>query len=139
MRILSVRQPWAYLIAHGIKPIENRDWTTRYRGIVLIHAGKQFEDEAVDWILNKLDDLERRRFPMKKSAFECGGIVGIARLADVATDSENKWFVGEYGWVFDRAMPLPFIPMRGQLGLFDAPAEIAERVRAECEKLRGVA
>jgi len=36
---LSIRQPWAWLIVQGHKPIENRTWPTTYRGPLLIHAG----------------------------------------------------------------------------------------------------
>lgn len=37
---LPVRQPWAWLIIHGGKDVENGNWTTRVRGRVLIHAAK---------------------------------------------------------------------------------------------------
>jgi len=37
---LSIRQPWAYLIIHAGKDVENREWPTRVRGNILIHAGK---------------------------------------------------------------------------------------------------
>ena len=37
---ISIRQPWAWLIVHGWKNIENRMWRTSYRGPVLIHASK---------------------------------------------------------------------------------------------------
>ena len=40
MKALSIRQPWATLILHGQKDIENRSWATRQRGQVLIHASK---------------------------------------------------------------------------------------------------
>jgi hypothetical protein len=39
VRVLSVKQPWASLIASGRKSIELRRWPTRYRGPVLILAG----------------------------------------------------------------------------------------------------
>ncbi|WP_206002040.1 ASCH domain-containing protein [Paraburkholderia aromaticivorans] len=39
MKALSIRQPWAWLIVKGHKDIENRTWSTRFRGRVLIHAG----------------------------------------------------------------------------------------------------
>ena len=39
MKTISIKQPWASLIAHGIKDIENRSCRTNYRGRVLIHAG----------------------------------------------------------------------------------------------------
>ncbi len=40
MIALSIRQPWAWHILHSGKDIENRDWPTRFRGRVLIHASK---------------------------------------------------------------------------------------------------
>lgn len=38
MKALSIKQPWASLIAHGIKDIENRTWRTHFRGKIYIHA-----------------------------------------------------------------------------------------------------
>ena len=40
MKALTIRQPWASLIAAGVKTIETRSWSTRYRGPLAIHAGK---------------------------------------------------------------------------------------------------
>lgn len=37
-KALTVKNPWAWLIAQGIKDIENRTWRTNFRGRVLIHA-----------------------------------------------------------------------------------------------------
>lgn len=140
MKVLSIRQPWAWLICNGIKDLENRTWTTRYRGTLLIHAGQQFEDEAVYPILNNLSDEERKQFPMRASLFPRCGLVGIAKLADVTSDSESKWYVpGSYAWCFSKALSFDLIPLRGQLGLFDVPADIVARVRIECERKRVVA
>lgn len=41
MKALTIRQPWASLIGLGVKTIETRSWTTRYRGTLAIHAGKR--------------------------------------------------------------------------------------------------
>ncbi len=41
MKALSIKQPWASLIAHGIKDIENRTWKTNFRGRIYIHASGQ--------------------------------------------------------------------------------------------------
>lgn len=38
MKALSIKQPFAALIVHGIKDIENRTWKTNYRGKIYIHA-----------------------------------------------------------------------------------------------------
>lgn len=40
MKVLTVKQPYATLIAEGIKEYEFRTWKTNYRGEFLIHAGK---------------------------------------------------------------------------------------------------
>lgn len=46
MRILTVQQPWASLIAVGEKDVENRRWATAYRGPVAVHAGKAVDPAA---------------------------------------------------------------------------------------------
>lgn len=40
MKTITIKQPWAWLIASGIKDIENRTWPTKFRGRVLIHASQ---------------------------------------------------------------------------------------------------
>lgn len=40
MMALSIRQPWAWLIASGHKDIENRCWKTLRRETIYIHASK---------------------------------------------------------------------------------------------------
>ena len=50
MRALSIRQPWAYLIAIGAKDVENRSWLTRFRGRIYIHASKRFDNYAPVWL-----------------------------------------------------------------------------------------
>lgn len=40
MKFLTIRQPWASLIAVGAKTIETRPFSTKYRGPLAIHAGK---------------------------------------------------------------------------------------------------
>lgn len=129
MKILSIRQPWAYLIVNGIKDLENRDWQTRFRGPLLIHAGKQFDSDGIGWILSKLDEAEQKRFSLDRASYPLGGIVGIVKMVNCVTASESRWFVGEYGWCFERAQPLPFMPLRGSLGLFESPSEIVAQVR----------
>lgn len=39
LKMLTLHQPWASLIAVGAKSIETRSWSTRYRGPIAIHAG----------------------------------------------------------------------------------------------------
>lgn len=38
MKALTLWQPWASLVALGVKTIETRSWSTKYRGPLAIHA-----------------------------------------------------------------------------------------------------
>jgi hypothetical protein len=42
VKVLTLTQPWATLVALGEKHIETRGWWTGYRGPLLIHAAKSF-------------------------------------------------------------------------------------------------
>lgn len=46
MKVLTIKQPWATLIMQGYKRFEFRSWQTKYRGDLLIHAGKGIDKEA---------------------------------------------------------------------------------------------
>ena len=48
MRLLSLWQPWATLVAVGAKQIETRSWQTPYRGKIAIHAAIKFPKEAME-------------------------------------------------------------------------------------------
>ena len=51
MKAITIKQPWASLIAAGLKDIENRTWKTNFRGRVLIHAAKVSVKDG--WNANK--------------------------------------------------------------------------------------
>lgn len=47
MKVLTIKQPWTTLIMQQDKKIEFRSWQTKYRGNLLIHAGKGIDKEAM--------------------------------------------------------------------------------------------
>lgn len=57
MKVITLKQPWATLVAEGIKQYEFRTWKTNYRGKILIHAGagvdkkdmEKFKDLNLDY------------------------------------------------------------------------------------------
>lgn len=49
MKAITIKQPWATLIALGEKKFETRSWPTKYRGPLAIHAGKQIDKESCDY------------------------------------------------------------------------------------------
>ena len=48
MKVITIKQPFATLIAEGLKEYEFRTWKTKYRGEILIHAGKNIDKEAME-------------------------------------------------------------------------------------------
>lgn len=133
MRALSIRQPWAWLIVNGHKDIENRVWSTRYVGPLVIHASKGMTNDEYDDVLDLLDADPRLRhieLPHRKD-IERGGIVGVAHCNGSVDQCDSPWFFGPYGFVLSQARAVPFVPFKGQLGFFDVPAEFVAVKPAE--------
>ena len=127
MKCLTVRQPWAWAILNAGKDIENRDWATRFRGRVLIHASKGMtKGEYEDAYDTAMDANPAILFPTFES-LQRGGIIGSVEIVDCIAESESPWFFGKHGFVLRDPQPLPFTPWKGQLGFFDVPDEIAGR------------
>ena len=47
MKVITLKQPWATLVAEGIKEYEFRSWKYNYRGEILIHAGAGVDKEEI--------------------------------------------------------------------------------------------
>lgn len=151
MKVLSLRQPWANAVVFGGKRIENRRWNTKFRGEFLIHAAKAMPDDyyedTVQWMAQA-----GLVFPTPdRDTIKRGGIIGIARLDGVLRPKSGKlvsedeaafsahhpdaaeilkwWMPEQYGFVLRDVRPLPFLPMRGALSFFDAPADMEAAVR----------
>lgn len=73
---LTVCQPYAELIASGVKPIENRTWRTDYQGPLFIHAGK-----SLAWLDDKSD----------KDKFVFGAIVAVVRMVACLSVDRSDW------------------------------------------------
>jgi hypothetical protein len=122
---LSIRQPWAWAILHAGKDIENRDWPTKFRGPVCIHAAKGMTNREFDGFVD-LARVMLREGHWKEGAWvpfpedlPRGGIVGTAEIVDCVESSESPWFAGRYGFVLHNVQPVEFIPVKGALGFFE--------------------
>ena len=128
MKALSIKQPWAWLIANGFKDIENRNWRhkPKYRGPLFIHASKGCtQAEYADAVaLAKSIDPNIKVPPLEK--LERGGIIAKAVLTGVTTYSLSPWFFGPLGLVLECVEKTEFIPCKGQLGLFNPGDAIKE-------------
>lgn len=136
LRVLSLRQPWAFALLNG-KNVENRKWSTSYRGRFLIHAAgsmtrREYADAAAFCAARGLSLP-----PPEKLAY--GGLVGSAVLSDVlprataAEEHHDSWrMAGQYGFVISDARALPaFIPCPGSLNFFSVPIAAFSRLPAE--------
>jgi hypothetical protein len=131
MKALSLRQPWAAIVVHFGKNIENRVWNTHFRGEFLIHAAKYMTrreyDEAVAFA-SRFAELPPER--ELRAMLQFGGIVGRARLVDVIPPHAlpldlcaHAWHMPEqFGFVLKDVKPVPFIKVDGQRGLFTVPS-----------------
>lgn len=126
-KALSIRQPWATLLVHGIKTVEIRRWDTQFRGPVLIHASGIVDKRPEGW-----SRLPQR---LREEAELAGGIIGFADLIGVREYHDEEKFAAEqslhlnepswfrppvmYGFVFVGTRRLPFQRCIGQVRFFN--------------------
>lgn len=115
---LSVRQPWASLIAWGLKHVEIRSWNSNYRGRLFIHAGRT------------IDSLALQRFALEN--LPTGALIGTVDLTEVERFTETRWdelaelhldhgMFPDNCYAWHLSNPIPFdepIPYSGERGLF---------------------
>lgn len=125
MRALTVRQPYAHLIATGQKRIETRSWPTHHRGALAIHAALGAWPHPTG---GGLTDLPRGavvavctletviRFPARRAELRAL----VRRHSGAPREMEYGYFgAGRYGWVLRDARPLAVpVPARGRLMLW---------------------
>lgn len=138
MKALSIRQPWAWLIAGGYKDVENRRWRTLYRGPLLIHASSFSRAGyfyAACWAAS-YDPCCAPEIPKYRQVHR-GGIIAVADLVDVVTASDSRWFEGPWGFVLANVRRGPFVPLSGRQNIFDVPDDLVaayvELARAPAE------
>ncbi len=116
VKALSIRQPYPHHIFHDGKDVENRDWPTKGRGWVIVHAGVSKAELDMD--------------DPREAAMPRGGVVGMMRITDCVEQMDSQWFFGRYGFVIGGAFPLKLIPCKGQLGFFTPPADVLANISA---------
>ncbi len=139
MKAITIKQPWASLIVHGIKDIENRTWSCpkKYLGQrLLIHSsGKPLNyDNFYDSILTNEQLLalpENKEW--KDFSFCTGSIIGSVEIIDCVQNHPSIWAEkGVYNWVL--ANPIlyenPIKDVKGKLSFWDYPG--IKEVKIEC-------
>lgn len=138
MKVISVIQPWATLIALGEKKFETRSWKTKYRGEIGIHASKKIDKETCRQEPFK-SILTRHGYNEKNlptgSIIATSSINGCYQvLKDTGTSaiidygsfmiSGNEYHFGDYtkgrfAWELHDIKQIDPIPAKGQLGLWN--------------------
>ena len=114
MKVITIRQPFAWAVFHG-KAVENRSWATVHRGLLLIHAGRSRASLGAR--------LPRRLRP-RSADLHFGALVGVCQLVDCVPYSEaladDLFAAGPWCWLLEdaRAFPDP-VPCSGRRGLWD--------------------
>ncbi len=129
MKAISLWQPWATLMATGLKKNETRHWATSYRGPLLIHATKRMEPPTI-----LMRELLKPHGYQSWGDFPRGALVCKVNLIDcvptedyIAEDPEYQF--GNYGyarfvWITDEVEYFKPIPYRGSQGFFNVPNNI---------------
>lgn len=129
MKAITIKQPFASLIAAGIKEYEFRTWKTKYRGEILIHAGKGIDKKAM------------KKFECYGLDYPSGAIIARVNLTDCVTvvDEFRKVLKGKnelvyssivkhtewngYGFKLENVAKIDPIPAKGKLSIWEYDLE----------------
>lgn len=125
MKVITIKEPYATLIAERQKEYEFRTWPTKYRGDILIHAGKTKDKENL------------KRFKDRNLNYSYGKIIAKATLTDCIIVDEKfaKKMINKdpevyknlskkrektlYGFKLENVEKIDPIEINGQLGLWN--------------------
>ena len=160
MKVLTLTQPWATLVAIGAKRFETRSWGTSYCGALLIHAAKRFpkdcaamayHEEPFRAVLGSAGRIPTQKWGMVKENLPCGKIIAVTSLLYCAKIRSDLPGCG-LAEVLDSANELPFgdytpgrfamalgpvhemdepVECRGMLGLWTPPPEAVAAVHKQ--------
>lgn len=130
-KALTIHQPYAQLIADGLKQFETRHWATAHRGLLYIHAGKKWDNE----VRTERDQLARTHADLSHYwgvDLPTGCIIAVCQLIAIYHTEEIRDKVGELeravgNWADGRAawqlkvlrFPEQPIPANGKQGVWD--------------------
>lgn len=138
MKAISLWQPWASLVVLGEKKIETRDWDTKYRGPLLIHAAKRQDLPELKELMENYPYFAESlgmNFHEAIAKLPYGALigkvdfVGIRQTCAIQCCDKERTFGnyadGRLGWILEN--PVLFehpVAYKGAQRLFDVPCEI---------------
>ncbi|MDX2110600.1 MAG: hypothetical protein SFY80_10205 [Verrucomicrobiota bacterium] len=130
---LSIRQPWAGWLFNQPpfprKDIENRTWSTKYRGWLAIHASKTRDDDNAACFLDFVNDRLEPPFNLVNGGHDfvdlpqctiTGAIIGFIHLDAIGKGHASPWAMPrQHHWQFSQPhlLKLP-IPVPGAMCLY---------------------
>jgi hypothetical protein len=121
MKALSVKQPWAGLIALGEKTLEVRSWKTSYRGPLVICSSQVPDRKFIEAL--KLEDMDMEHPLIQNGVALC--VVDLIHVREGRKGDSKRAIcdpTGFYVWVLANPRLVYKTPVKGRLSLFDVPA-----------------
>jgi hypothetical protein len=154
IRGLSLTQPWATLIALGVKRVETRSWRTHYRGPILVHAARSMpvdRGQALSfgrWVVDRdpsgslwLSNRDTVFGIRSAQALPISAVLAVVDVVDVVSTDDpaleihpdehalGDYSPGRFAWVLDNLRPLAFpVPAAGRLGLWRPDSKLVAAV-----------
>ena len=124
MKAISLWQPWASLMAMGLKKNETRSWYTSYRGPLLIHAAKkkvQWPDMAIWELINKrgMNLLPYGYLICRVNLIDCQKIIDSNKPKERLEREFGDYTPGRFMWITERLKTFDPIPYRGGQRFFN--------------------
>ena len=122
LRAITIRQPHAHLILTGEKLIEHRSWRTHHRGPLLIHAGKEIDEHALE------------RLGLDRATLVRGAIIGVVDVVEVIRrGSRFDWRLAN-----PRRFAEPIV-CAGKQMLWTPPPAVMRAIEMSARRLRATA
>lgn len=123
MKVITLKQPWATLVAEGLKKYEFRSWKYNYRGEILIHAGKGIDAVAMNKFKNSNLEFPSARIIAKVNIVDC---IELNEDINKKIISENPMVYGNktdrtgYAWVLNNVEKINSRePVSGKQGIWN--------------------
>lgn len=142
MKAISVRQPWAWAILHAGKRHENRGPTwarVRIPPVLALHAAKGCTREEYADAVDTIQDIVPGIVVPPLAGLPRGGLVGVMRMGPtvqcepraIIHHHDRPWLFGPVGLTILAVEALPFVPLKGMLGLFETAGTADQRPTPE--------
>jgi hypothetical protein len=149
LRVLTITQPHASLVAVGAKRIETRGWSTRWRGQLAIAAGASLPP-----FVQRLGGADPISMALARGGIHAvhdlplGRVLAVVDVLDVISTTDVRmdrlllanefearfgdYSSGRFGWHLGGLLPLAEpVPVRGRQRIWFAPDDVAAAVRAQ--------